>query len=299
MRISRIYTQEYSSIKSNGIAIVPMLLLVAGVFIIALSNDSAWLPTIVAAAFLTCIVIASLLLAPPGLYTRVAGTGAIALLTSAIFLVEVLSLHRNLDWIATSQPALFLLLSGITLTMSQWQTPQRHLIAWSAIALYIGMIYLADLSGYWWFPAVVSSMTFLPFALSLRVFSRERSSRQSTLLKTTSQLTSLAILASLVLGFITLMSQHGIWQGRYSTGTAWVLGLTAMICVTRQILRTRLVLWSIATYPAALLLLVSIVLAHGSWWEMLLATLLLPMLSGAHVLAKKLPQPRRRLLDRI
>ncbi len=299
MRTSRMPAQEYRSIKSNSFALVPTLLLMSGVILLALSNDLAWLPIIVAAIFLTCIVLASLLLAPPGLYPRAPSTGAIAFLTAAVFLLELLSLHRTLDWIASSEPAFFLLFSGIALTITHRQSLQRYLIAWSALVLYIAMIYLADLSGNWWLPAAASSITFLPCALYLRVLRRESNSRQGTIFKTISQLTCLAIFASLVLGFTTFMHQHGIWQERYTTGSAWVLGLTAMVCATRQTLRTRLITWNLATYPALLLLFLNILLAPGSWWEILLALLLLPILLASHTLAHKLPQPRRRLLDRL
>jgi hypothetical protein len=293
------HIQEQSSIKSNSLAIVPTLLLISGVFVIALNSASSWLPSIIAGGFLTSIVIASLLLAPPGPTLHTAGTGAMILLSSALFLAEILTLHRNLDWVATSEPAFFLLLSGIILTTTQLQSLRRYLAAWLAIVLYIALIYFADWSGYWWIPGVLSILTFVPLALVLRLRTTEQNSRQGNILKIIGQLTCLAILASLVLGFTAFMSQQGIWQGRYGTGSAWVTGLTAMICATRQLLRTRLAIWSIASYPAILLLLLNIFFSPGPWWETLIALSLLPMLITSHILANRLPQPRRRLLDRL
>ncbi|HTK07734.1 MAG TPA: hypothetical protein VL485_11240 [Ktedonobacteraceae bacterium] len=294
--MSRMHTREYSSIRSNGLALLPTLLLIAGVFAISLYRDSLWLPIVIAAAFLLSILIASLLLAPPGPYIRAAGMGATILLTSSIFLLELLTLYRHLDWIATSEPALFLFSSGIVLSTTQPQRPQKYGAGWLAIILYIVMIYLADVSGNWWLPAIISIATFLPLAISLLLI-RERNNQQRTILKVTAQLTALAILASLVLGFVAFMSQHGIWQGRHGTGSAWVLGLTAMVCATRQILRTRLILWSVASYPAAAFLLINTILTPTSWLQTILTLLLLPMLAIAHVLANRLPRPRRRLLE--
>lgn len=255
-------------------AFLPVTLLFSLALFLALWTHSPWQSAIAGSGYFLCLVIPCLLAGEilPSEQALVTAA-ALALLVVSAWGAGALALAHRLGWALAWAPAVYLLLASILWARGQMLTRARRVAVWVACGLLIAVIYVSDLTGFWWELIVASLLTLAGLGLILRRYPLRRRYIQARATYVLYTMTILAILLALAVGGLEVVipryiPELGALPGLAAAAITSVIGAVA----TRQTrLRTRIALWSAVTCLMLLVVAIAALTMHSAWWEILAA----------------------------